>query len=87
MKICINCGRKLFDKDTLCDKCNSQNIISKEDDNKMVEEIKHANIFTKKKLLQNHDYKCIYDRLQQPEISYSKPVILDDNNYEYNEEY
>ena len=87
MKICIDCGRQLFDRDDSCDKCNSKNIISVEDYNKIVEELKHANIFTKKKLLQNQNYKCIYDRLQQPEISYPKPIILGNNNYENDEEY
>ena len=87
MKICIDCGRQLFDRDDSCDKCNSKNIISVEDYNKIVEELKHANIFTKKKLLQNQNYKCIYDRLQQPEISYPKPIILENSNYENGEEY
>jgi len=87
MKICIECGRQLFDYDKLCDKCNSNNIISEKEYNKIVAEIKDANIFTKKKLLQNHDYKCIYDRLQQPENLYPKPIILDKNNCESNEEY
>ncbi len=87
MKICIDCGRQLFDRDNSCDKCNSQNIISEEDYNKIIEEIKHSNIFTKKKLLQNHDYKCIYDRLRQPKVSYPNPIILDNNNYESDEEY
>ena len=44
MKICIDCGRQLFDRDDSCDKCNSKNIISVEDYNKIVEELKHANI-------------------------------------------
>ncbi|MDE7476334.1 MAG: hypothetical protein K2M91_00025, partial [Lachnospiraceae bacterium] len=87
MKICIECGRQLFDKDNSCDKCNSKNIISEEEYAKIVEEIKHANIFTKKRLLQKHDYKSIYDRLQQPEVSYSKPIILGNSNYESDEEY
>lgn len=87
MKICIDCGRQLFDRDDSCDKCNSKNIISEEDYNKIVKELKHANIFTKKKLLHNQNYKCIYDRLQQPEISYPKPLILENNNYENDEEY
>ena len=87
MKICIECGRQLFDYDDLCDKCNSKNIVPEEDYNKIVEEIKHANIFTKKRLLQNYGYKCIYDRLQQPEISYPKPIILRNNNCESDEEY
>ncbi len=87
MKICIECGRQLFDYDKLCDKCNSNNIISEKEYNEIIAEIKHANIFTKKKLLQNHDYKCIHDRLQQPEISYPKPIILDKNNFESDEEY
>lgn len=87
MKICIDCGRQLFDRDISCDKCNSKNIISEEDYNIIVEEIKHANIFKKKKLLENRDYRCIYDRLQQPEISYPKPIILKNNSYESDEEY
>lgn len=87
MKICIECGRQLFDYDETCDKCNSNNIISEKEYNEIIEEIKHANIFTKKKLLQNHNYKCIYNRLQQPEVSYSKPIILENNNHEYDEEY
>lgn len=87
MKICIDCGRKLFDRDNSCDKCNSKNIISEEDYNKIAEELKHANIFTKKKLLQNQYYKCIYNRLQQPEIYYSKPIILQNSNYESDKEY
>ena len=87
MKICIDCGRQLFDSDILCDRCNSKNIISEEEYIKIVEKIKQANIFTKKKLLQNHDYKCIYDRLQQPEVTYPKPIILGNNNYESDKEY
>lgn len=87
MKICIDCGRQLFDRDNSCDKCNSKNIIFEEGYNKIVEELKHANIFTKKKLLQNRDYKCIYERLQQPEVSYPKPIILENNNYESDEDY
>ncbi len=87
MKICIECGRQLFDYDKICDKCNSNNIISEKKYNEIVAEIKHASILTKKKLLQNHNYKCIYDRLQQPEVSYHKPVILENSNYEYDEKY
>lgn len=87
MKICIDCGRQLFDRDDSCDKCNSKNIIPEDDYNKIVEELKHANIFTKKKLLENHDYKCIYDRLRQPEVPYQKPIILVNNNCESDEEY
>lgn len=87
MKICIDCGRQLFDRDNSCDKCNSKNIISEEEYNKIVEELKHTNVFAKKKLLQNQNYKCIYDRLQQPEVSYPKPIILENNNCESDEEY
>lgn len=87
MKICIECGRQLFDYDELCDKCNSENIIFEKEYNDIIEEIKRAKFLTKKKLLQNHDYKCIYDRLQQPEVSYPKPTILSDNNCESDEEY
>ncbi len=87
MKICIECGRQLFDYDKSCDKCNSNNIIFEKEYNKIVAEIEHANIFTKKKLLQNYNYKCIYNRLQQPEISYPKPIILNKNNFESDEEY
>ena len=35
----------------------AKNIISEEDYNKIIEEIKHSNIFYKEKALQNHDYK------------------------------
>lgn len=87
MKICIDCGRQLFDRDDSCDKCNSKNIISEEEYNKIVEELKHTNIFTKKRLLQNYDYKCIYDRLQQPKASSPKPIILENNSCESDEEY
>ena len=87
MKICIDCGRQLFDYDKLCDKCNSGNIISEKEYIEIVKELKRANIFTKKKLLQNQHYKCIYDRLQQPEVSYPKPIILGNSNCEYDEEY
>lgn len=80
MKICIDCGRQLFDRDNSCDKCNGKNIISEKEYNKIVEELKRTNFFTKKKLLQNQNYKCIYDRLQQPEVSYPKPIILENNN-------
>lgn len=87
MKICIDCGRQLFDRDNSCDKCNSKNIISEEEYNKIIEELKHVNIFTKKKLLQHQNYKCIYDRLQKPEVSYPKPIILENSNYESDEEF
>jgi len=87
MKICIECGRQLFDYDKVCDKCNSNNIISEKEYNEIVAEIKHSNYFMKKKLLQNHNYKCIYNILQQPEVSYPKPIVLENNNYEYDEEY
>lgn len=87
MKICIECGRQLFEYDKLCDKCNSNNIISEEGYNEIIKEIKHANIFTKKKLLQNHDYKCVYDRLQCPPTSHPKPEILKNDDFEYDKEY
>lgn len=88
MKICIECSRQLFDDDELCDRCNSKNIISEKEYNEIVKEIKHANFFTKKKLLKNYNYKCIYNRLQQPEISYPKPMILrNSSSDEFDEEY
>lgn len=87
MKICVECGRQLFDYDESCDMCNSKNIISEKEYNEIVKEINHANIFTKKKLLQNYKYKCIYSRLQQPEISYPKPMILRNSSYQCDEEY
>lgn len=87
MKICIDCGRQLFDRDNSCDKCNSKNIISEEEYNKIIEELKHANIFTKKKILQHENYKCIYDRLQKPEVSYPRLIISETSNYESDEEY
>ena len=87
MKICIECGRQLFDHDKFCDKCNSENIIFEKEYNKMLEEIQHANIFRKKKLLKNHDYNCIYNRLQQPEVSYPKPLILKNSTGECDEDY
>lgn len=87
MKICVECGRQLFDYDESCDMCNSKNIISEKEYNEIVKEINHANIFTKKKLLQNYNYKCIYSRLQQPEISYPKPMILRNSSDQCDEEY
>lgn len=62
MKICIECGGQLFDYDKLCDKCNSSNIIPEKTYNDIVEEIRCANFFKKKKLIQNHNYKCLFDR-------------------------
>lgn len=37
--------------------------------------------------MQNQNYKCIYDRLQEPEVSYPKPIILENNNYESDKGY
>ena len=31
MKICIECGRELFDNDESCDRCNSNNIINEKE--------------------------------------------------------
>jgi len=76
MKICIECGRELFDYDFVCDKCHSKNIITEKEYNKIIEEIKHINVFKRKKLLQNHNYKCIYERLKQSKNIYPKPDIL-----------
>ncbi len=86
MKVCIECGRQLFDYDKICDRCNSKNIIFENEYNAITEEISRANIFKKKKLLQIHNYKCIYDRLQQPKELYPTPIILR-NNSELGEEY
>lgn len=89
MKVCIECGRQLFDYDKMCDKCNSENIISENEYNTIVKEINSANIFKRKKLMQNHNYKCIYDRMQQPIESYPAPTILMNNSnlIESSEEY
>lgn len=76
MKICIECGRQLFDYDKSCDKCNSNNIINEKEYKNIIEEIKSANILKRRKLLQDSNYKKIYDRMQQPKIQTSKPVIL-----------
>lgn len=71
MKICIECGRQLFDYDKSCDKCNSNNIINEKEYKNIIEEIKSANILKRRKLLQDSNYKKIYDRMQQPKIQTS----------------
>ena len=76
MKICIECGRELFDNDESCDRCNSNNIINEKEYKNIIEEIKNANILKRRKLLQDSNYKKIYDRIQQPKNHTSKPVIL-----------
>ncbi len=43
MRICMECGRQLFEYDKVCDKCKSENIISEKEYNKIIEEIKRAN--------------------------------------------
>lgn len=78
MKICIECGRELFDNDKSCDKCNSNNIINGKEYKNIIEEIKNANMLKRRKLLQDSNYKKIYDRIQQPKNQTSKPVILQD---------
>lgn len=89
MKICIECGRELFDHDKLCDKCESKNIISEHEYNLILIELEHTNSFKRKKLLQNHNYRCIYDRLQQPKKEYPMPIILNNiaETTETDEEY
>ena len=90
MQICIECGRQLFDYDKSCDKCNSQNIISEKEYKEIINEINCSNIIKKRILLQNHNYKCVYDRLQKKEKVYPSPIILRNNNLESiegNEEY
>lgn len=75
MKICIECGRELFDYDESCDRCNSNNIVTEKEYKNIIEEIKNANVFKRRKLLQDGNYKKIYDRIQQPKSQTSKPVI------------
>lgn len=87
MKICIECGRELFDFDELCDVCNSKNLISEKEYNDIVTEIQCSNIFTRKKLLKNHNYECIYNRLQQPKVTYPKPEILNNTSCESDNDY
>ena len=66
MKICIDCGRQLFDRDKSCDKCNSKNIISEEEYNKMVTD---TEIFSgliregyfAKKVLTDAVFQLLYD--------------------------
>lgn len=85
MKICIECGRQLFDSDESCDRCNSKNIISEQEYKSIINDLNSSNIFRKKKLLKIHNYKCIYDRLQNTEKTYPVPIILRNNKPEFNE--
>ncbi len=88
MKICIECGRELFDYDELCDRCNSNNIIIEKEYRNIIEELKNTNVLKRNKLLQDSNYKKIYDRMQQPKNQISKPVILQNKQtVESDEEY
>lgn len=76
MKICIECGRQLFDYDESCDKCNSNNVITEQEYKNITEEIKNANVLKRKKILQDDNYKKIYNIMQQPKNQIVKPLIL-----------
>ena len=43
MKYCLECGRELFDRDMVCDRCNSINLIDSKTCEKIVNEINSAN--------------------------------------------
>lgn len=89
MKICIECGRELFDYDNKCDKCNSTNIITKNEYDKIVLEINDSSFLRRNKLMQNDKYKKIYALIQRPKEYESIPEILryNDNQIEYDDAY
>lgn len=79
MKICIDCGRELFDFDKVCDKCNGSNIIDKQECDQIISELKNANLFHKNQLLKNDKYIKIYNIMQHPKEEYPAPSILSNN--------
>lgn len=89
MKICIECGRELFNYDNKCDKCSSTNIISKNEYDKIVLEINDSSFLRRNKLMQNDKYKKIYALIQRPKEYESIPEILryNDNQIEYDDAY
>lgn len=90
MKICIECGRKLFDYDNKCDRCNSTNIITKNEYDKIILEINNSSFLKKNKLMQNDKYKKIYALIQKPTEQEPIPEILrynDNAQSEYDNEY
>lgn len=89
MKICIECGRELFDRDSMCDRCNSTNIITKNEYDKIVLEINNSNFLKKNKLMQNDRYKKIYTLVKNSTQPEPIPEILryDTLQPEYDNEY
>lgn len=85
MQICIDCGRELFNSDKLCDKCKSSNIVSEQEYQQIISEIKNINFFNKNKLLQNEKYKKVYDIVQRPKEGYPASSILLNNVKQHTE--
>lgn len=89
MKICIECGRELFDYDNKCDRCNSTNIVTQNEYDNIISEINNSNFLKKNKLLQNDKYKKIYALIQKPKEYETVPEILryNDSRIEYDDTY
>lgn len=63
MQLCINCLRELFDLDTRCDNCGSNNLINNIEYNQIKNEIIGMNTFKRTKAIKNEKYNAIYNHL------------------------
>lgn len=82
MKYCLECGRELFDRDMVCDRCNSINLIDSKTCEKIVNEINSANKISLKFLLRDRIYKQVYDLLGITDKRNVDVTGLDDESVE-----
>lgn len=87
MKYCSKCGRELFDKDIVCDKCKSTDFISKKECEEIIQKINNSNTISRKILLKDPIYKMVYNFIINKPRDYFNPCIANGNNNESNEEY
>lgn len=88
MKLCMCCLEELFDKDTICYKCNSDKLIDDKEFQQIQTELKLAKRKEIDKLLLMPKYKCVNDYLsikqtrdeRYPEILQYNDVSQDVNS-------
>ena len=67
MNLCTNCLEELFDTEHVCPKCNSNDILEKDEFNRIKLEIKSSYGKKKEKILKNTKYSCVNEYLIQKE--------------------
>jgi len=88
VKYCLECGRELFDRDMVCDRCNSINLIDSKTCEKIVNEINSANKISLKFLLRDRIYKKVYDVVvNKPQEQFNYNYTIKNQNQESQQEY